>query len=105
MPTQTKERAEAREETMSSVSQRLVLVGVDESLQISQKPQSRKCQELAKMGNLDMCENHPRGRSLVENLSVNADERESILMEISIHLTLHFKTNMQIGGDPLKVTA
>ena len=64
---------------MSSVSQRLVLVGVDESLQISQKPQSRKCQELAKMGNLDMCENHPRGRSLVENLSVNADEREPMV--------------------------
>ena len=60
---------------MSSVSQRLVLVGVDKSLQISQKPQNRKCQDLAKMANLDLCENHLRGRSLVENLSVNADEK------------------------------
>ena len=64
---------------MSSVSQRLVLVGVDKSLQISQKPQNRKCQDLAKMANLDLCENHLRGRSLDENLCVNADDRERMV--------------------------
>ena len=79
MPTQTKERVEAREERMFSVSQRLVLVdgSVDRSLQ---KSQSRKYQDLAKIDHLDLYESHLRGRSLVENMCIlyraHEDERE-----------------------------
>ena len=66
---------------MSSVSQRLVLVGVEGSLQISQKPQSRKCQKMTKMTHLDLCEKHLTVRSLA-NLCVNrahADVRERMV--------------------------
>ena len=72
LPTQAKETAGAKEETMSSVSQRQVLVGVDDgSLQISQKQQSKV---LVKIAHLDLL-----ARPSVENLCVvdgaNADQR------------------------------
>ena len=52
VPTQAKERAKTEEETVSSMSHRLVLVGVDWSLQISQNQKSRKSRDLAKIDHL-----------------------------------------------------
>ena len=94
VPTQAKERAKTEEETVSSMSQRLVLVGVDWSLQVSQNQKSRKSRDLAKIDHLDLCENH-LGCSLVENLSKNgpnSDERDLMVNE-----------NFQKGGDQQQV--